>query len=459
MKIYQTEPSRVAFASLSAKTLLLACLTLLCSLACKLSIHILAPLALFTFLEPVLDKLAVILLTAGAMLLLVALMIQLSTPNTVRIVCMVRQALFDPKHGNPLELKEGELLPHIHCKRMNDDLYELIISCQQSVTAKELEAAAPVISSALKHRFQQYAVVAVDTDTAVNDVVFHLSNVKVDRTLTFTDVEQMRPTSPTLLKVNKITNIDLTTSGSILCAGTTRSGKTTGIISLLIQALILGPDPYGSQITIIDPKQAELSYLPHVVTLDQDGGGRAILAALRAFAESITQRQAILNQLSLQTGDVVHWWEAGMKVSFIFIDEFVTCRSLFPKRAEKDEPYYCLAEFDAILKRIVTMGASTGGYTVISTPEASVEEGGLPAMLRAAMSTRILFRPTLNEGKLMWNADKLIHLPSKVHNAGDAWFSSTDGIHDMVSCVHFPKMQFLVYRELGRLLKRYYEDG
>ena len=86
-----------------------------------------------------------------------------------------------------------------------------------------------------------------------------------------------------------------------------------------------------------------------------------------------------------------------------------------------------------------------------------MEEGGLPAMLRSACTTKILFKPTPNEGRLLWDSEKLRDLPQRVYNAGDAWFSSTDGIHDNVSCVHFPRMDFPVYRELGRLLEDYYK--
>ena len=46
----------------------------------------------------------------------------------------------------------------------------------------------------------------------------------------------------------------------------------------------------------------------------------------------------------------------------------------------------------------------------------------------------------------------------RVYGPGDAWFSSTDGIHDIVSFVHFPRMELAVYGELGRLLRAYYED-
>lgn len=220
-----------------------------------------------------------------------------------------------------------------------------------------------------------------------------------------------------------------------------------------------GRDDYGSEITIIDPKQAELSRLPHVVTLDGDGGARAILNAVRQYGETIKARQKKLNDLSEQCGNAIHWWEAGMHPSFLFIDEYVACRSLFPKKADKAAPDYSLADFDDLIKRIVTMGASAGCYVIISIAQASVEEGGLPSMLRAAMSTKILFRPTLEEGRLLWPGPSLDTLAiARRYVPGDAWFSSTDGEHDAPSFVHFPHMDFPVYKELGRLLKEYYGD-
>ena len=107
----------------------------------------------------------------------------------------------------------------------------------------------------------------------------------------------------------------------------------------------------------------------------------------------------------------------------------------------------------------MTMGASAGCYVIISIAEASVESGGLPAMLRSAMSTKVLFRPTLPEGRLLWDSDKLADFSAgRVYGPGDAWFSSTDGEHDAVSYVHFPVMKFAVYRELGQLLTEYYGD-
>ena len=299
----------------------------------------------------------------------------------------------------------------------------------------------------------------MDTGVAFDRVTFRIEDVLADRSLTFEKVEDMRPRGPTKLQVQDGTEIDLTTSGSMLVAGKTRSGKTTGIIALLLQVLLCGRDEYGSEVIIIDPKRAELSRLPHVVTLDEDGEARGILDALKRFSDTIVTRQAVLNNLSEQVGDAVKWWDAGMHPSFLFVDEFVSLKSIFPAKPAKDDPDYCISAFDSYIKRIVTMGASAGCYVIISIAEASVQEGGLPAMLRSAMSTRILFRPTRSEGLLLWDKVKLDPLPERVYGPGDAWFSSTDGEHDAVSYVHFPLMDFPVYKELGRLLTLYYEDA
>lgn len=396
-------------------------------------------------------------LLVAVILLVSAILCYLRPPDTVRLCGMVRQALYQPSRGNPLHLRDGDLLPKISCRCVGPGLYDLTISAQQGATVDTIIKAAPSISAALNNRYQQYAIVQTDADIAYNCVTFRLDNVKIDRSITYISAAEMQPESPTMLRVDQVNCIDLTTSGSMLVSGKTRSGKTTGVIALLIQALSYGPDDFGSNIIIIDPKCAELSRLPHTVTLDDDGEAAGIVDALKAYVGTITQRQKILNDLSEQTGDAVKWWNAGMHPSFLFIDEYVSCRSIFPKRASKDSDY-CLDTFDGLVKRIVTTGASAGCYIIISIAEASVQEGGLPAMLRSAMSTKILFRPTLTEGRLMWDSEKLSNFSTdRVYGPGDAWFSSTDGVHDAVSYVHFPHMQFPIYKELGQLLRDYYD--
>lgn len=450
-KIYHNDATRFSYAPPSAHLGLLG----LALLALGLMVWRVELLAVGWPLAGYLRPACWTLLAVGALALAAAGALYAALPDHVRIRHMVRRALYCPAYGNPLHLQDGELLPKITCHPAeNGNGYALTVKVQ-SCTIEAIKALASFISSSLSGRYKDYAVISCAADPAYHTVLFAIDDVTVDRRIVISDVEELRPASPTRLTVQNGTAIDLTTSGSILVAGKTRSGKTTGIIALLLQALMAGPDEYGSKVTVIDPKRAELSLLPGVVTLDEDGEARAILAALREFADTITQRQAVLNERSGKTGDAVHWWDAGMHVSFLFIDEFVALRSVLPKKAGKDDPDYCLDEFDALLKRIVTMGASAGCYVITSIAEASVAEGGLPAMLRSAMSTRILFKPTTPEARLLWSPDKLEAMLERTFGPGEAWFSSTDGVHDDVSFVRFPRMDFPAYRELGRLLRDY----
>lgn len=397
-------------------------------------------------------------LAFSCLLFLAACLLYKFIPDYEKIRHMVYRGLCCPAYGNPLRLKDGEFLPKVSCVPSNAGRYEITIT-GASLAVEDIIKSAPRISSLINGKFQRYAVVYVNSASDYHETVFTVEDVVQDYSLTFENAGEMHNYDPTKLMIQNGAAMDLTSSGSMLVAGKTRSGKTTGIISLLLQVLQQGRDDYGSEILIVDPKQAELSRLPHVVTLGSNGEAREILDAIQHFAETIKARQQVLNDQSEQCGDAIHWWEAGMHPSFLFLDEYVALRSLFPKKPPKEDPDYCLATFDDLIKRIVTMGASAGCYVIVSIAQASVDEGGLPSMLRSAMSTKILFRPTLEEGRLMWPGPDLEILAiARRYVPGDAWFSSTDGEHDAPSYVRFPHMKFAVYRELGRLLREYYGD-
>lgn len=466
MRAYRKDAPSLIFATASTKLVVLAAVVLLLSALSRMIYFAVAniPTGFFITVNLVatwkryITWLSIALCIASAVTMISAFVVYFMTPDCIRIRDMIRRALFCSEYGNPLHLKDGERLPSIKCKATGLGLYEVRIRALSS-TVEDMQKVSSSISSALNGKYERFAVTQINSDIAFNHVAFVIEDVLVDKSFTVSTVNDLCPKSPTELIVQQGTYIDLTTSGSMLVAGKTRSGKTTGVISLLMQVLLAGRDNFGSEIMIIDPKRAELSRVPHVIAPDEDGEVTQVLNAILHFADTITNRQKVLNDLSVDCGDAVHWWDAGFHPSILFIDEYVALRSMLPAKASKDAPDYSLAVFDAALRRIVTMGASAGCYVIISIAEASVESGGLPAMLRSAMSTRILFMPTLPEARLLWSSEKLEALNATRRFAkGDAWFSSTDGKNDNPMFVHFPRLKLHEYRVLGRLLQQYYSD-
>lgn len=409
-----------------------------------------------TTLISLVTKAEIILLICSTILIIIGIIWRIKMNDATRIKVMITRGLFYYAYGNPLHLKEGERLPSIKCKSLGLGQYELTLSVI-SASFEDIQKLSSAISSCLNNKYERYAVTQTVGDLAFNTVFFLIDDVTIDRTLIVKQPSELKSDNPTLIPIQQGTSLDLTSSGSILVAGKTRSGKTTGVISMLISALLEGRDRHGSEIIIIDPKMAELSRLPHTYTLDDNGEAKAILEVMHRFEETIKKRQKLLNDLSEEKGDIIKWWDAGMHMSFIFIDEFIALKSLLPRKT-KDNANYNIDLFDSTLKRIITMGASAGCFIIISIAEASVNEGGLPAMLRSAMSTKILFRPTVSEARLMWDSELLKDLNSgRKYCPGDAWFSSTDGENDIPKFVHFPQMEFPAYGELGRLLESYYK--
>ena len=281
MRTYRREVGPLAYAAPGVILLVAGSAALLLAGALVLGFRGLAPAVSGPLAEIVrmVGQAAAVVACVGIGAVIAAAAVHVLTPDRAKIRHKVRRALCHPAHGNPLHLQEGELLPSIKCKETRPGVYDLTISAG-AVTVETIAGAASAISSALNGRYIRYAVTQMDTGVAFDRVTFRIEDVLADRSLTFEKVEDMRPRGPTKLQVQAGTEIDLTTSGSMLVAGKTRSGKTTGIIAILLQALQCGRDEYGSEVIIIDPKRAELSRLPYVVALDEDGEARGILDAL-----------------------------------------------------------------------------------------------------------------------------------------------------------------------------------
>ena len=378
------------------------------------------------------------------------------TPERLAIRQMLRYRLFSKAGGNPLGLKNESSIPSLDVKDDGEGRYRVIIDTT-ACSADTLVKLPKIISSGLIDDYSGWAVVAVDEDPASSFVSYIIEDVTRSKKIVAETPWEIYSDHVTQLVIQEGFFLDLTKSGSMLMVGKTRSGKTTAVECMLIQLLAHGPDDFGSKILILDPKGAELSRLPYTLSPDEAGSAKGMLQALRDFEQTRRARQKVLDDLSEQHGRPVMWWEAGMHPSVLFVDEWVAFQALMPKKAPKDDPDYSLQSLQDMVKILVTMGASAGCYVILSTAEASVESAGVPSMIRSAMGTKILMRPTKQEGMLLWSTDKMEALPERRYAQGDAWISSTDGSHDNPSFVQFPKMEFPEFEVLRALLHRYYD--
>lgn len=390
---------------------------------------------------------AAALAVIAAALLALSLVWRLAERPQTSLSRQVRRALCDPINGNPLALKEGQRMPTVTCRREpGPGTYSVRVGAA-GTTPERLEEAIPAISACLSGRYERFIVASNSADEAGSFVDLVIEDTKADWSIKAKTVADLCNASPYLIAVDQRTAIDLRTSQSILVAGRPRSGKTYGIISMLLQVLAHGADDYGSRVAIIDPKRAELSTLPGAAAPTVEGDMSPVIEAMRSFNDLRISRQNYLNDLSEQRGEAVRWWDVGMHISLLFIDEYVSCRAMLTDKKQRDE-------FDNLLRIAATMGASAGCYCVICVAQASVGDAGLPSMVRNACTTRVAFRPSPDEARLMW-PEGMGSLPRRKYGVGAALFTTTDGTHESPTRVQFPKMAFPEFDELRRSLADY----
>lgn len=402
-----------------------------------------------------------LVLSLSAFVFLIAILERILRGNKRNIMYIVRKRLCASCYGNPLRLREGEIEPLVVVSR-TDKGYKITVDCI-SANFDDVSSLEMVISGCLRNKYGNYAVVAKEEDIAgrfvdyyIEDVVSNYNKQSVYKALS--DV----PSHLTKVFIRKDVYIDYARvlNSSAIVAGRSRSGKTTAIISVfLLPILKQGRDDYGSTVLIVDPKSAELSLCPHVLSPAPDGSVEHILEAVRDFNQLRVERQKVINDFCRSEGKAVKWFDIGMKPCILFLDEFVSIQDMFPKKATKEKPDYSLVDFQGLLRQIATQGASAGCFLILSTAEASVGTGGLETAVNNACGIRILFKPSLEEARYLWSSEALEVMRERQYSAGDAWFSADDGNNNSVRFVKFPRLEFGEYVALADLLSLYYNDA
>lgn len=398
------------------------------------------------------------LLYCSLLIFAVSIMEYVLRSDRRNIKYIIRKALCDTSFGNPLNLREGEVEPTIYVTK-TDKGFRISVDCM-SADFDDVSSLENIISGCLRGKYGNYAVVTKEEDIAGRYVDYYVEDVVAgySKQSVFYSVADV-PSNIKKAYIRDDVYIDYSKvlNSSAIVAGRSRSGKTTAIIStFLIPFLKQGRDEFGSEIIIVDPKSAELSLCPHVLSPAENGSVEHILDAIRRFNQLRVERQKIINDACKKSGKAHKWFEMGMHPSVLFLDEFVSIQDMFPKKASKEKPDYSLTDFQALLRQIATQGASAGCFLILSTAEASVGTGGLESAVNNACGIRILFKPSKYEARYLWSSDKLEVLRERQYSAGDAWFSADDGINNDVRFIKFPKVEFGEYDALSELLDSYY---
>lgn len=409
------------------------------------------------------DYAHVVMLLIGLSLILVVIAVLsfLLVSTRTKLKQMIFRGLCKPKYGNPLKLREGELIPVVHVRKSDENTYKVQVKCQ-SAKYEDVANLENVISNCLVKRFDGYAVTMKEEDLAKRYVEYTVENVIAiaeTQDIIYDMHDPVRWYSPYILPIRGNLCIDFSKimNASMLICGRTRSGKTTAVAAVvLVPVLGMGPDNYGSRVTIIDPKNAELSQCSHVLSPKLDGDVTHIIEALIEFDNLRIKRQQIINENGAKDGNPVKWWDVGMRPSICFIDEYVALQGLMPKKGTTEHPEYNLMLFQSLIRRIATQGASAGCFLIISTAEASVGTGGLEAVVNNACGIRFLFKPSKEEAMYLWNKEKLEALTERNYSPGNAWISIDDGENYNVRLVKFPKMMFGEYAAISRLMEEYH---
>lgn len=211
----------------------------------------------------------------------------------------------------------------------------------------------------------------------------------------------------------------------LLIAGTTGSGKSVTIHTLIISLLYRNP-PERLRFIMIDPKRVELTLynkIPHLLTPVITDPKKAI-AALRWAAKEMDRRYDILESHSVRDIQSYHTTILGPATSkgssdeepmeqmpyiVIIIDELADIMSTYPR------------ELEAAIVRLAQMSRAVGIHLVLSTQRPSVEvitgliKANIPSRVALQVASQIDSRTIID----MPGAEKLLGAGDMLYLSGE----------------------------------------
>jgi S-DNA-T family DNA segregation ATPase FtsK/SpoIIIE len=176
---------------------------------------------------------------------------------------------------------------------------------------------------------------------------------------------------------------DLARMPHILLAGTTGSGKS-GCINTMLTSILLRATPDEVRMILVDPKRIELNYyesIPHLMTpvVSSPKEASAVLANVVAEMERRYERMSIVRARNLQEANRA-WRQRGedaLPYLLVVIDELADLMMVSPQAVE-----------DAII-RLAQKSRAVGIHLVLATQRPSVDV--ITGMIKANVPSRIAF--------------------------------------------------------------------
>lgn len=212
----------------------------------------------------------------------------------------------------------------------------------------------------------------------------------------------------------KVEWLDVTSTPHMLIAGSTGSGKTMFLYSL-VYGLTRLYSPSELQLILIDPKQTDFVFfndLPHlrdnrVITEPEE----AIEALMQLLNEELTNRTNLL--VSSRCRNIKSFNQQNpndqMATIVVFIDEFADLADVMDRGARE--------EFDLSLRRLAQRARNVGIHLIVATqrPTADIVNGtlksNLPCRISFKLASQVDSRTILDRGgaeHLLGNGDMLV---------------------------------------------------
>ena len=253
----------------------------------------------------------------------------------------------------------------------------LTVKIEKLAGMYDLDRLVEDVSGSFRGRLADYAVTSSRITSNGNEFVLTLEDVGSDRTWRPATLKEMQ--QPThVLKLQTDLTINLADSPHLIFYGKSGSGKSTSLISVLIQALMWA----GSQIYIADPKR-EFSALSDFYPLDRLAVETdEVIAMLHRVCDIVRDRQKVVSDGVRKRQKMgLRAYDLGLPPVVVMIDEVSALMASMDSKAKK--------EFLSLLTQIVMKGRSVSCFLILGNQSALADKG-ITTDIRGQIATKIV---------------------------------------------------------------------